>query len=68
MLFTSVLGMVYVRHVVRLLKLAPQFDPASWRIAPQWSPFVMFLACFVVMLAVVVWMLRLFFGSKREMT
>lgn len=65
MLFLSVMGMVYVRHTVRLLKLAPQFDPAAWRVAPQWSPFIMFLACFVVMLVVLVWMLRMFFGSKK---
>ena len=65
MLFVSMLTMVYARHTVRLLKLAPQFDPASWRVAPQWSPFLMFLVCFVVMLVVLVWMLRLFFGSKK---
>jgi hypothetical protein len=65
MQFLSVMGMVYVRHTVRLLKLAPQFDPAAWRVAPQWSPFLMFLACFVVMLVVLVWMLRMFFGSKK---
>ncbi len=66
MLFVSMLTMVFARHTVRLLKLAPQFDPATWRIAPQWSPFLMFLVCFVVMLAVLVWMLRMFFGSKKS--
>ena len=65
-LFLSVFGMVYVRHVVRMLRLGEAFDPASWRIAPQWSPFILFLVCFVVMLAVLAWMLWLFFGSKHE--
>ena len=66
MLFVSMLTMVFARHTVRLLKLAPQFDPATWRVAPQWSPFLMFLVCFVVMLAVLVWMLRMFFGSRKS--
>lgn len=65
-LFLSVMGMVYARHTVRLLRLAGQFDPASWRVAPQWSPFAMFLVCFVLMLIVVAWMLRMFFGSKKN--
>jgi hypothetical protein len=34
--------------------------------SPQWSPFLLFLVCFVVMLAVLVWMLWLFFGSKHK--
>jgi hypothetical protein len=66
MLFLSVMGMVFVRHTVRLLRLAGEFDPASWRVAPQWSPFAMFLVCFVVMLAVLAWMLRMFFGAKKD--
>jgi hypothetical protein len=65
MLFVSMLGMVYARHAVRLLKLAGQFDPAVWRVAPQWGPFAMFLICFMIMLAVVVYMLRLFFGANK---
>jgi hypothetical protein len=66
MLFVSMLGMVYARHTVRLLKLAGQFDPATWRVAPQWGPFAMFLICFVVALAVVAYMLRLFFGANKN--
>lgn len=65
-LFLSVFGMVYLRHVVRLLRLGNAFDPASWRIAPQWSPFLLFLVCFVVMLAVLAWMLWLFFRPRHE--
>jgi len=66
MLFVSMLTMVYARHTVRLLKLTGQFDPISWRVAPQWSVFALFLICFVVMLAVVGYMLRLVFGAKRH--
>jgi hypothetical protein len=64
MLFVSMLGMVYARHTVRLLKLAGEFDPADWRVAPQWGPLAMFLICFVIALAVVAWMLRQFFGAR----
>ncbi|MFI5398921.1 MAG: hypothetical protein ACHQ9S_25605 [Candidatus Binatia bacterium] len=66
MLFVSLVGMVYARHTVRLLKLAGQFDPASWRIAPQWGPFVLFVVCFVMALAVVAYMLRLFFTATER--
>ena len=66
MLFVSMLGMVYARHVVRLLKLSGQFDPTVWRVAPQWGPFVMFLICFVLALAVLVYMLRLFFAPTKS--
>ncbi|MGD1019569.1 MAG: hypothetical protein ABSA12_09645 [Verrucomicrobiia bacterium] len=66
MLFVSMLTMVYARHTVRLLKLAGRFDPVSWRVAPQWSVFILFLVCFVVMLAVVGYMVRLVFAAKRR--
>jgi len=51
---------------VRLLKLAGRFAPGNWRVAPQWSVFVLFLICFVVMLAVVGYMLQLVSGPKRR--
>jgi hypothetical protein len=66
MLFVSMLTMVYARHTVRLLKLAGRFAPGNWRVAPQWSVFVLFLICFVVMLAVVGYMLQLVSGPKRR--
>jgi hypothetical protein len=62
MLFVSMFGMVYARHTVRALRLAGAFDPTSLRVATQWSPFIMFLICFVAALAVVAYMLRLFFA------
>lgn len=66
MLFLSVFGMVYARHTVRLLRLEGQFDPASWPVAPQWSPFILFLLCFVIALAVLAYMLRLVFATKKN--
>jgi len=60
-LFVSLLLMVYTRHTIRLLRLEAFYDPASMRIAPQWSPFLLFAACFVIALALLAYMLRLFF-------
>jgi hypothetical protein len=64
MLFVSMVMMVFARHTVRLLKLTGQFDPATWRVAPQWGVFALFLVCFVVMLLVVGYMFRLVLRSK----
>ena len=65
-LFLSVFGMVYLRHVLRLVRLRGSFDLAAWRIAPQWSPFLLFLVCFILMLVVLIWMARLFFRPEPE--
>ena len=59
LLLGSVLTMVYARHMVRLLRLADSYRPDSMQIAPQWGPFLLFLVCFVVVLAVLAWMVRL---------
>ncbi len=64
MLFVSLFAMVVNRHIVRVLKLAGQFEPSTLPVAPQWSVFILFLVCFVVALGVVYYMLRLFL--RRE--
>jgi hypothetical protein len=63
-LFTSLLLMVITRHQVRVLKLRGTFDAASWKIAPQWPAFVIFIACFVLALILVGYMFRLFFRHR----
>jgi hypothetical protein len=69
MLALAVGGMVTARHYVRLVKLQGQFDPASWRVAPQWSPLTLFLILFVLALAVILYMLRLYYrGTGTEPT
>jgi len=65
MLLVSVLGMVINRHVLRLLVLDGAHDPAAIPFAPQWSIFIIFLVCFVIALALVWYMLKLFFTSKQ---
>lgn len=64
-LFLSLLGMVYARHDLRLLRLAGSFDPGTWRVAPQWSPFLLFLVCFLAMLGVLGWMVKLFLTREQ---
>jgi len=59
LLLGSMLTMVYARHMVRLLRLADTYRPDSMRFMPQWGPFGMFLICFVVVLVVVAYMVRL---------
>jgi len=64
-LFTSLLLMVTTRHELRLLRLQGSFDPVSWRVAPQWVAFLIFLLSFAAAAVLVVYMLRLFFLSFR---
>lgn len=64
MLFVSLVTMVINRHYVRLLRLDGQFEPTSLAVQPQWSVFLMFLACFVVAIALLWYMLRLYFRER----
>ncbi len=66
MLFVSLLGMVVIRHIVRLLRLEGVYDPASVPVHPQWSVFLLFLVLFVVAIGVSGYMLKLYFGSQRS--
>lgn len=65
MLFVSMLGMVVVRHYVRLFHLDGHFDPATIPVNPQWGVFLMFLVCFVIALWAVWYMLKIFFGKQQ---
>lgn len=65
-LFTSLVLMVYTRHVVRLLRLGGAYDPASLPVAPQWSVFALFLACLAAAIAAIALMLRMFFRAPAD--
>jgi len=67
MLFASLFAMVVQRQVARLVVLGDALEPGSIPIRAQWGVFALFLVAFVLMLAVVAWMLSLFFrgGSER---
>lgn len=67
MLFVSLLGMVVLRHYVRLIQLQDHFDPSSWAIKPQWGVFALFLVCFVLAVGLVWYMLKLFFRKPDLM-
>lgn len=63
-LFISLMGMVLVRHHLRLIMLQGHYDPASVRIAPQWSVIVLFICSFLLAVGLLIYMLRLFFYSQ----
>lgn len=65
MLFVSLISMVTTRHIVRLIHLKDFYDPATMKVAPQWSIFIIFLILFVIMVAVVWYMLKLYFGKQE---
>ncbi len=64
MLFVSILGMVITRHLLRMVRLQEYFEPSSLPVNPQWSVFAVFLVCFLIAIALVWYMLRLFFAGK----
>lgn len=59
LLALSLASMVLTRHHLRLVRLSGVFDPATLPVRPDWGPFAVFLGCFVLMLATLVWMGRL---------
>ncbi len=59
-LLVSLLCMVVVRHQVRLLRLGADFDPASWKTAPQWTAIWIFAAALLAAVGAMAYMLRLF--------
>ena len=68
LVFTSLATMVMARHVLRLVVLPESADPANvyaGKIVPQWDVFGLFLVCFVIALALVWYMLRLFFTDRQ---
>ncbi len=64
LLFLSTVGMVTIRHMLRLILFEGKFDPGTIPIVPQWSVFVMFVICFVLAIGLVAYMLRLFFTER----
>ncbi|HSM14330.1 MAG TPA: hypothetical protein VLA66_09695 [Thermoanaerobaculia bacterium] len=66
LLFVSLFAMVVNRHLARLVALDGALDPSTLPVRPQWGVFALFLLCFVAMLAVGGWMLRLYFSARAE--
>ncbi|MBP1596714.1 MAG: hypothetical protein H6Q05_2091, partial [Acidobacteria bacterium] len=63
-LAASLFLMVLTRHQLRLIRLEGYFDPAAWRIAPQWGPLFLFLLFLAIAAVVLIVMLRLFFRAR----
>ncbi|HEX5132230.1 MAG TPA: hypothetical protein VFX92_07075 [Candidatus Krumholzibacteria bacterium] len=66
MLFVSLLSMVVIRHVLRLIVLKGEWDPAGVPVAPQWSVFAVFLACFVLAIGLLWYMLKVYFADRAR--
>lgn len=67
MMLVSMLGMVGARHALRNVALDVAGHPQTgWRVEPQWGVFGLFLVCFIVALALVAWMLKLYFTDNAE--
>ena len=66
MLGVSMLSMVIMRHYVRLINLEGVYDPSTVPVKPQWSVFVLFLIFFVIAVAVLWYMLRMFFSGGKK--
>lgn len=62
--FVSLFSMVTTRHFLRLLRLEGFYDPATIKIIPQWSVFIIFLIFFVLAIALIGYMLRLYFAEE----
>ena len=67
MVLLSLIGMVVIRHYVRLMHLDEHFDPSTLPIQPQWSIFIVFLACFLLGVGLVWYMLRLYFTGEKHL-
>ncbi|MBI5267283.1 MAG: hypothetical protein HY851_08635 [candidate division Zixibacteria bacterium] len=66
MLGVSMLTMVITRHYVRLISLEGVYDPSTVPVRPQWSVFVLFLLFFLIAIAVLWYMLRMFFAPGKK--
>jgi hypothetical protein len=66
LVFVSLFMMVVTRHLLRSMRLEGIWDSASIPIHPQWSVLVLFVACFVLALVLIGYMLKLFFSGGHE--
>ena len=65
LLFASLLGMVILRHQVRLIVLGDAYAPSKLLVQSNWGLIGIFLACFVSGLALCAWMAVLFLRPAK---
>jgi len=61
----SIVGMVTVRHALRLITMDGRFDPGAVPVKAQWGMFSIFLVCFVLAVAVVWYVVALYTRAVR---
>lgn len=66
LLLLTIIGMVLVRHGVRVATLEPVFHTDSLEIVPMWSVFALFAVLLVVALATTAWMVVQIVRAPRE--
>lgn len=66
LLALSLLGMVTIRHILRLIVLEGAFDPATLRVEPQWAVFAVFVVCFVIAIGLVWYMIRTYMVDRER--
>ncbi len=66
LLLVGMLGMVGARHSLRLVALDGVFDPEALPVTPQWGPFAVFAICLLIAVAVMAWMLCIFFAAPAK--
>jgi len=66
MVFVSMITMVISRHYVRLIRLQEHFELSTLPVRPQWGIFIIFLIFFVIAIALVWYMMKLFFAETKE--
>jgi hypothetical protein len=57
LLVPTMVAMVLMRDLIRTAYLSPVFSTAKLEVAPQYGPFVLFVAAFAVGVAVLAWMI-----------
>lgn len=66
MLMVSLLGMVVIRHYVRLIRLDEYFDPSQLAVNPQWLVIAIFAVCFLLAIGVIWYMITLFLKQSQS--
>jgi hypothetical protein len=60
--------MIFMRDLVRRFYLNPYFKLPDLVVEPQYSPLIFFLVTFAVGIVMIVYLLKLAFGCRKEVT
>lgn len=68
MLLVSLGCMVFARHHLRLIRLREHFDPSKLEVSSQFGVLALFLLCLVAAVAVIAYMVWLYFRSGKDLS